>query len=67
MFYLITHYNGPIMNDIVNDIKKEFLIQALKQSIRATFHPFIAEKYCQQIDDVTHFAKWLEAIQKSQM
>ena len=53
-------------NDIVNDIKKEFLIQALKQSIRATFHPFIAEKYCQQIDDVTHFAKWLETIQKSQ-
>ncbi len=55
------------MNDIVNDIKKEFLIQALKRSIRATVHPFIAEKYCQQIDDVTHFAKWLEAIQKSQM
>ena len=54
-------------NDIVKDIRREFLIQALKQSIRAAFHPLVAEKYCQQIDDVTHFAKWLEVIQKSQM
>ena len=54
-------------NDIVNDIRKDCLIQVLKQSIRASFHPFVAEKYCQQIDDVTHFAKWIEAIQKSQM
>lgn len=54
-------------NDIVNDIKREFLIQALKQSIRTTYHPVVAEMYCQQIDDVKYFAKWLEAIQKSQM
>ena len=54
-------------NDIVKDIRREFLIHALKQSIRANFHPFVAEKYCQQIDDATHFAIWLEAIQKSQM
>lgn len=54
-------------NDIVYDLRREFLIQAFKQSIRATFHPFVAERYCQQIDVVTHFAKWLEAIQKSQM
>ena len=54
-------------NDIVNDIKKEFLIQALKQWIRANYHPVIADLYCRQFDDVKHFAKWLEAIQKSQM
>ena len=54
------------MNDVVNVFKKEFLVQAMKLSIRATFHPFVAEKYCQQIDDVTHFVKWLETIQKSQ-
>ena len=54
-------------NDIVYDIRREFHIQVLKQLIRATFHPFVAEKYCQQIDDVTHFAKWLETIQKSQI
>ena len=54
------------MNDVVNDLKREFLLQAVKQSIRASFHPFLAEKYCQQIDDATHFAKWLETIQKSQ-
>lgn len=54
-------------NVIVNDIRRGFLIQALKQSIRAIFHPLVAEKYCQQIDDVTHFAKWLEAIRKSKM
>jgi len=53
--------------DIEIDYRREFLIQALKQSIRATFNPFVAEKYCQQIDDVTHFAKWLEAIRKSKM
>ena len=54
-------------NDIVYDIRREFLIQALKQSIRTTYHPIIAEVYCRQIDNVTHFAKWLEAIKKSQM
>ena len=54
-------------NVIVNDIRRGFLIQALKQSMRAIFHPLVAEKYCQQIDDVTHFAKWLDAIQKSKM
>lgn len=54
-------------NDIVNDIRREFLIQALKQSIRTSYHPVVAEVYCRQIDDVKHFAKWLEAIQKSQM
>ena len=54
-------------DDIVNDIKKEFLVQALKQWIRANYHPIVAEMYCQQVDDAKHFAKWLEAIQKSQM
>ena len=54
-------------NDIVNDIKKEFLIHALKQWIRANCHPIVAELFCRQFDDVNHFAKWLEAIQKSQM
>ena len=54
-------------NDILNDIKKEVLIQALKQWIMANYHPVVAEMYCQQVDDVKHFAKWLETIQKSQM
>lgn len=53
-------------NDIVNDIKREILIQALKQGIRANYHPVIADLYCRQFDDVKHFAKWLDAIQKSQ-
>lgn len=39
---------------------------SFKQSIRTTYHPIIAEVYCRQIDDVTHFAKWIETIQKSQ-
>ena len=40
-------------NDIVNE--REFFIQALKQSIRASFYPFVAEKYCQQIYDLNIF------------
>ena len=44
-------------NDIVNEIKKEILIQVLKQWIRANYHPIIAELYCHQFDDVKHFAK----------
>jgi hypothetical protein len=54
-------------NDNINDIRREFLIQAFKQSIRASFHPVVADFYCRQVDDAKHFAKWLEAIQKSQM
>lgn len=54
-------------NDIVNEIKKEILIQALKQWIRANYHPVLAELYCCQLDDVKHFTKWLETIHKSQM
>lgn len=54
-------------NDIVNDIKKEFLVQALKQWLRANYNPIVAELYCQQVDDAKHFSKWLETIQKSQM
>ena len=52
-------------NDIINDIKKEFLVQALKQWIRGNYHPIVAEMYCQQVDDAKHFAKFLEMIQKS--
>lgn len=53
-------------NYIITDIRREFLIQALKQSIRVRFHPVLAEFYCRQVDEAKHFAKLLEAIQKSQ-
>lgn len=52
--------------DIINEIKKEAVIQALKQWIRTCYPPLYAELYCRQIDDAKHFAKWIEAIRNSQ-
>jgi hypothetical protein len=54
-------------NDIINDIKKKFTVQALKQWIRSNYHPIVAEMCCQQVDDAKHFAKWSKTIRKSQM
>ena len=51
--------------DLINEINKEILIQAIKQWIRANYPTAIAELFCSQIDDAKHFAKWIEAISKS--
>lgn len=51
--------------DLINEINKEILIQAIKQWIRTNYPTAIAESFCSQIDDAKHFAKWIEAISKS--
>lgn len=51
--------------DIVNEIRKEVLVEILKRWIRSNYPPAVAEIYCHQIDDAKHFAKWLETIKKS--
>ena len=49
-----------------NDIKKEFKVQMLKQLIRISYPPILAEKYCRQIDYVNHYVTCLDAIRKLQ-
>lgn len=49
-------------NDIANEISREMFVEWMKQGIRATYPPQIAEVYCHQVDDAKQLAKLLEKI-----
>lgn len=50
--------------DIINDITKEMFVECLKTCIRNTYPNNIAEAYCRQIDDMSHFSKLLDLMKK---
>lgn len=64
-FVAITTETVFMDQDLINEINKEILIQAIKQWIRTYYPVALAESLCSQIDDAKHFAKWIEAISKS--
>lgn len=51
-------------NDILNEITKEMFVECLKTGIRNTYPHNIAETYCRQIDDMSHFLKLLDLMKK---
>lgn len=51
--------------DIVNEIRKEVVVEMPKRWMWNCYPPTVAEVYCHHIDNIKHIAKWLETIRKS--